>query len=104
MPHLSARERDVAQLLLQGFAAKRIANELKISVRTVKAYKHVLFVKFGVDSSDKRFMPQIILASKLFEAGLCPCALCTSTNRGVDALRERQTTEQGRNLYTEPGV
>jgi len=48
---LTAREREVAQLLILGKASKEIASILKISTRTVEAHRARLHNKFGVRSA-----------------------------------------------------
>lgn len=47
---LSARELDVAIMLAQGRAAKRIAAHLHLSEKTVATYKARLFEKLGIDN------------------------------------------------------
>lgn len=47
---LSAREREVLYLVLQGLNNKRIARELHISVATVKTHLHKIFRKTNVNS------------------------------------------------------
>ena len=45
---LSAREREVLQLIAEGFAAKEVATELSISTKTVEAHRTSLMRKLGV--------------------------------------------------------
>lgn len=45
---LSAREREVLQLIAEGFAAKEVATELAISTKTVEAHRTSLMRKLGV--------------------------------------------------------
>jgi DNA-binding NarL/FixJ family response regulator len=45
---LTAREREVLHLIADGLSAKRVASELKISVKTVEAHRTSLMRKLGV--------------------------------------------------------
>ena len=47
---ISKRERDVVRLLCKGYANKKIAEELHISLSTVKDHNHNIFRKLGVSS------------------------------------------------------
>jgi DNA-binding NarL/FixJ family response regulator len=47
-PELSARESEVLQLVARGFPNKRIARELQISEKTVKAHLTQVFQRIGV--------------------------------------------------------
>jgi DNA-binding NarL/FixJ family response regulator len=47
-PELSARETDVLQLVARGWPNKRIARELQISEKTVKAHLTQIFQRIGV--------------------------------------------------------
>ena len=49
-PHagLTVRQRDVLQLIMQGFSNKEIARTLNIAPGTVKIHVAALFYKFGV--------------------------------------------------------
>ena len=47
-PELSARETEVLQLVARGFPNKRIARELQISEKTVKAHLTQVFQRIGV--------------------------------------------------------
>lgn len=47
---LSNREREVFQLIAEGFAAKKIAEMLFISISTVKSHRAKIMNKLGVDS------------------------------------------------------
>lgn len=47
---LSAREREIIQLLVEGKSNKEVASPLNISVRTVEAHRASLFRKLGIDS------------------------------------------------------
>jgi len=45
---LTAREREVLQLLAEGFSIKEMSYMMKVSVKTVEAYRSQLMVKLGV--------------------------------------------------------
>ena len=47
---LSARERDIARLVLQGLSTAEIAKELFLSPHTVQDYLKVIFDRVGVHS------------------------------------------------------
>lgn len=47
---LTDREREVAMLVMQGYANKEIATRLHISIETVKEHVHHILMKFGVTS------------------------------------------------------
>ncbi|MFZ0213534.1 MAG: helix-turn-helix transcriptional regulator [Candidatus Acidiferrales bacterium] len=47
--HLSPRQEEVLQSVLQGLTNKQIASKLRISVRTIKFHVSLLFAKFEVD-------------------------------------------------------
>jgi hypothetical protein len=51
---LGTRERQVADLLLQGCDNAEIAEQLKMPRRTVKAHFQRMFVRFGITSGIKR--------------------------------------------------
>ncbi len=59
-PTMTAREIEVARLIYRGYSNEAIANELNISVATVKTHVHNLLVKFNVRS---RWVLRDILAS-----------------------------------------
>ena len=59
-PTMTARELEVARLIYQGYSNEAIANELNISVATVKTHVHNLLVKLNVRS---RWILRDILAS-----------------------------------------
>jgi len=46
--HLTPRERETVELLLQGLIGKEIAERMKISPNTVKAFLRLVMVKMGV--------------------------------------------------------
>jgi DNA-binding NarL/FixJ family response regulator len=48
--HLTAREQEVAQFLLQGLTSKEIGLRMQISPNTVKAFLHLIMVKMGVST------------------------------------------------------
>jgi DNA-binding CsgD family transcriptional regulator len=50
LSHLSKRERDVAQLVLEGKSNKQIASSLGISIRTVEFHLKNIYEKSGVSS------------------------------------------------------
>lgn len=52
---LSAREREVAHLMLTGFSASSIAETLCISVETVKVHRRHIYEKFGISSLAELF-------------------------------------------------
>ncbi len=47
-PDLSAREREVLALVVEGLANKQIAQQLRISEKTVKAHLTSIFQRLGV--------------------------------------------------------
>lgn len=59
-PTLTARELEVARLIRLGYSNEAIAQELNISMATVKTHVHNLLVKFNVRS---RWVLRDILAS-----------------------------------------
>lgn len=52
---LTAREREITQLLLRGYSAKSVARELKIAPGTVMVHKRNLFAKLGITSQYELF-------------------------------------------------
>jgi hypothetical protein len=64
---LGPRERQIAELLLQGCDNTEIAAQLKMARRTVKAHFNRLFLRFGIDSGIKR----VKLATTLYRRQLC---------------------------------
>lgn len=47
---LTAREREVLQLLAEGKATKQIANELGVSIKTIETYRRQIMQKLDIDS------------------------------------------------------
>jgi len=52
---LTARERQISQLLLRGYSSKSIARELKIAPGTVMVHKRNVFSKLGISSQYELF-------------------------------------------------
>jgi DNA-binding CsgD family transcriptional regulator len=48
--HLTTREKEVAQFLLQGLTSKEIGKRMQISPNTVKAFLRLIMVKMGVST------------------------------------------------------
>ena len=48
--HLTRRERDALQYLLQGLSSKEIANRMDVSPNTVKTFLRLIMIKMGVSS------------------------------------------------------
>lgn len=48
---VTAREREILELISQGFSTKEIASRLYISGETVKSHRHHLFSKFSARNS-----------------------------------------------------
>jgi DNA-binding CsgD family transcriptional regulator len=48
--HLTNREQEVAQFLLQGLTSKEIGSRMQISPNTVKAFLRLIMVKMGVST------------------------------------------------------
>jgi DNA-binding CsgD family transcriptional regulator len=48
--HLTTREQEVAQFLLQGLTSKEIGTRMQISPNTVKAFLRLIMVKMGVST------------------------------------------------------
>jgi len=61
MGELAPRERQIAELLLQGCSNAEIARQLKMNQRTVKAHFNRLFLRFGIDGGIKRVKLAILL-------------------------------------------
>jgi len=47
-PTLSRRDREVLPLLSRGYTTRQVADELDVSVTTVKTYIHSAYVEIGV--------------------------------------------------------
>lgn len=47
---MTAREREILQLIVDGHSNREISNLLSISIRTVEAHRQNLFRKFDVDN------------------------------------------------------
>ncbi|MRS03267.1 response regulator transcription factor [bacterium] len=60
---VTTREREILELISQGFSTKEIASMLFISEETVKSHRHHLFSKFSARNSPH-------LVHKAIEAGL----------------------------------
>ncbi len=65
---LTAREREITQLISQGFATAEIADRLYLSVHTVRDYVKAIFEKLGVSSRGE-------LVAKLFAEHYAPIHL-----------------------------
>ena len=48
---LTKREAQILKLITAGKKNSDIANKLELSVKTVEAHKHNIFIKMGVDSA-----------------------------------------------------
>jgi len=48
--HLTPREQEVVQYLVEGLTTKEIAVRLEISPNTVKAFLHSVMIKMGVST------------------------------------------------------
>src|ERR1700722_245842 len=64
---LGPREKQIAELLLQGCDNTEIASQLKMARRTVKAHFNRLFQRFGIRNGIKR----VKLATTLYRRQLC---------------------------------
>lgn len=64
---LAPREKQIAELLLQGCSNEEIAQHLNIALRTVKAHFNRLFLRFGITGGIKR----VKLATLLYRRQLC---------------------------------
>jgi two-component system secretion response regulator SsrB len=47
---LTVREREVLQLVSEGYRTKDIADALELSVKTIETHRKALMVKLGLDS------------------------------------------------------
>jgi DNA-binding NarL/FixJ family response regulator len=65
--HLTEREREVAELLIQGFTNKEIAGRMNISPNTVRAFIRMVMGKLSLDTfQDSRDRVSRHLYCKLF--------------------------------------
>jgi len=48
--NLSSREQEVVEFLLSGLTSKEIADRMKISANTVKAFLRLVMIKMGVST------------------------------------------------------
>ena len=64
--HLTAREKEIAQMCAQGLLSKEIAAQLGISPRTVETHKNNLFKKLGINNTVElmRYMQMTSTSSK----------------------------------------
>jgi len=60
---ITPRDEEVLQLLLQGCSNKEIAEQLRISPRTVKQHLRTLFLRAGIRDGRKR----VKLATAMFQ-------------------------------------
>ena len=60
-PLLTARDKQITDLLLQGCESKDIATELHITIRTVKAHFTNLYRQFGITDGIKRVKLAVML-------------------------------------------
>jgi DNA-binding NarL/FixJ family response regulator len=66
---LSAREREVLELLAQGYAYKEIADRLSLSIHTVNAHLRHIYEKLHVRSRGEATAKYTAAASTLLDAG-----------------------------------
>jgi len=64
---ITHRDRDVLNLLVQGCSNKEIAEELRISPRTVKQHLRTLFLRAGITEGRKR----VQLATAMYRKEQC---------------------------------
>lgn len=64
---LPLREKQVVDLLLQGYTNNEIATELKIHPRTVKAHFFRMFMRFQISGGVKR----VKLATMIYRSRAC---------------------------------
>ena len=79
--HLGPRERQIAELLLQGCDNDEIARQLNMARRTVKAHFNRLFLRFGIRDGIKR----VQLATLLYRRQLCLQQNVTETELPANA-------------------
>jgi len=66
---MSKRQGQVAMCLMKGFGDKQIAQELKLSVPTVRTHMGRLFAKLGVGDR----VELIVMLMNRYCADYCPC-------------------------------
>ncbi len=81
---MGPRERQIAELLLQGCDNAEIARQLKMARRTVKAHFNRLFLRFGISGCIKR----VKLATLLYRRQLCSEANATENVSPVNGNSE----------------
>lgn len=59
------REQEVLDLLVKGFSNKEIAEELIITIHTVKACKEKIYSKLGVHNSVQAVIKYLIIKGRL---------------------------------------
>lgn len=59
LPHLPFRERELVDLLCEGYSQKEIASLMGIAPRTVKKYIHEVAAKWDIDSKQYHLMVRI---------------------------------------------
>src|SRR6476661_823087 len=77
---LGPRERQIAELLLQGCDNAEIARQLNMARRTVKAHFNRLFLRFGISGGIKR----VKLATLLYRRQICSEANATVNENPVN--------------------
>lgn len=90
VPKLTPRERDVLSHLVQGGSNLFIANAIGISERTVKAYLHNLYLKFGIIAPHDKRVQLAVLFHRLQKGAICQISTETadllSKSAGLRAL------------------
>lgn len=81
---MGPRERQIAELLLQGCDNAEIARQLKMARRTVKAHFNRLFLRFGISGGIKR----VKLATLLYRRQICSEANATVNESPVNENNE----------------
>ena len=77
---MGPRERQIAELLLQGCDNAEIARQLNMARRTVKAHFNRLFLRFGISGGIKR----VKLATLLYRRQICSEANATVNENPVN--------------------
>ena len=85
---LGPREKQIAELLLQGCDNDEIAKQLKMARRTVKAHFNRLFLRFGITGGIKR----VKLATLLYRRQLCSEANATESGSPVSGSNESSSS------------